>query len=80
LPRSIRTIAGKLPIGPYGSSTQIEDRNAASTLPRFGTPAVTASPGTALVAVSTNQVTQGLTSRPSTSTSTGASTWSASHA
>ena len=40
---------------------------------------VTAVPHTTFVAASTNHVTHGLSRRPSTSTSTGASTWSASH-
>jgi hypothetical protein len=41
-------------------------------LSRLGGPGGTAVPATALVLASTNQVTHGFTSRPSTSTSTGA--------
>lgn len=49
-------------------------------LPAWRPPGVTAVPNTMFAAVSTNQVTHGFTNRPSMSTSTGASTWSASHA
>ncbi len=74
LPRSIRIACGRPPAGPYGSSTLIAARSAARMLSRLGEPGVTAVPSTMFVAVSTNQVTHGFTSRPSTSTSTGAST------
>jgi len=73
LPRSIRTRPGSPPAGPYGSSTRIAARSAARMLSRDGAPGVTAVPHTTSVPASTNHVTHGLTSRPSTSTSTGAS-------
>jgi hypothetical protein len=74
LPRSTRTICGNPPAGPYGSSTLIAARSAARMLSRLGEPGVTAVPVTTFVAQSMNPVTHGFTSRPSTSTSTGAST------
>jgi hypothetical protein len=55
-------------------------RSAARIDSRLGTPGVTATPVITFVAQSMNHVTHGLTSRPSTSTSTDASTWSLSHA
>lgn len=49
-------------------------------LSRLGVCGATATPRITSCAASTNQVTHGLTSRPSTSTCTAASTWSPSHA
>lgn len=72
-PRSIRTSAGGLPIGPYGPSPS-RDRailSAARIASRDGWCGVTAAPVIAFVAQSMNQVTHGKTSSPSRSTSTG---------
>jgi hypothetical protein len=74
LPRSTRTTCGSPPAGPYGSSVLIAVRNAARIDSRLGTPGVTATPVITFVAQSMNHVTHGLTNRPSTSTSTDAST------
>ena len=74
MPRSTRTTCGSPPAGPYGASVLIAARSAARIDSRLGTPAVTATPVITFVAQSMNQVTHGFTSRPSTSTSTDAST------
>ncbi|WP_411138097.1 hypothetical protein [Streptomyces sp. C10] len=59
------------PTGPNGSLRVIAIRSDASTASRLGACAVTATPVIALVAQSMNQVTHGVASSPSTSTSTG---------
>ncbi|TDP28619.1 hypothetical protein DFR75_11617 [Nocardia ignorata] len=70
----MRTTVGSPPAGPYGGVRRIEARNAAKIDSRFGVLGVTAAPIITQWAVSTNQVTHGFINRPSTSTSTAAST------